>query len=57
MKFRILTALCFLTLAACGSEGAEGDECSTDADCGDDLHCHVEADETTGHCEHEEHEE
>ncbi len=55
MDFRILSALCFLSLAACGAEGVEGDACESDADCGDDLHCHVE--DGAGICEHEEHDE
>ena len=52
MTFRALSALFLLTLVACGSEGAEGDECNTDADCGD-LHCHIESGEDHGHCEDE----
>lgn len=51
MNFRILTTLCLLSLAACGTEGVAGDECEVEADCGDDLHCHVEDGEDHGHCE------
>lgn len=41
---------------ACGVEGAEGDACETDDDCGDELHCHIE--DGGGICEgdHEDHE-
>lgn len=51
MSIRVLTTLCLLSVAACGTEGAEGDACESDADCGDDLHCHMEDD--GGICEDE----
>ena len=54
MSFRMLTAVFFLSVPPGGVEGAEGDACESDADCGDDLHCHVE--DGAGICEGEEHE-
>ncbi len=55
-----LFALGLLCLVGCpaGGTGAEGDECSTDADCTDGLHCHQHEDEDEDHgeCEAEEEE-
>lgn len=41
---------------ACGVEGAEGDACETDDDCGDELHCHIEDGGGICESEHEDHE-
>ena len=40
MKFHIL-AIAALGLAACGSAGGVGSECTTDADCAEGLECHM----------------
>lgn len=60
MKFHHLLALgAMFTFGACGAEGQEGDECETEADCGDGLECHLhEHDgEVSDHGECEAHEE
>ena len=55
MKFFNLSLVtAFITLSACGLAGA-GEECSTDADCADGLHCHLhEGEADHGECEAEE---
>ena len=41
-----LTLLGLLTLVACGDgTAAEGEECTTDADCAEGLECHMHEDE------------
>ncbi len=52
MKAKLLLTLpLLLTLSACAEDGKAGDSCTSDDDCGDGLHCHIE------HDEHEEEEE
>lgn len=47
-----LALLGFLSLAACGAAGGEGDECTSDADCADGLECHMhDGEEDHGECE------
>ena len=42
-KNLLLTLFTALTLAACAeSKGEAGDACSSDGDCADGLHCHIE---------------
>ena len=54
---RILSTLTLATLlTACAGPGQVGDECTSDADCADDLECHMHEGETD-HGDCEEHEE
>jgi hypothetical protein len=46
MKAKLLLTLpLLLTLSACAEDGKAGDSCTSDDDCGDGLHCHIEHDE------------
>ena len=57
MKLSMLFALgAMFALTGCGTEGQEGDACTTDADCAEGLECHVHEHEE-GEEEEEEHEE
>ena len=65
MKTLVFSFVAILTLGACAAGGAEGDACSSDADCADGLECHFDElhsghdhgeDEDHGMCEaHEDH--
>ena len=65
MKTLVFSFVACLTLGACAAGGAEGDACSSDADCADGLECHFDElhsghdhgeDEDHGMCEaHEDH--
>lgn len=46
----ILAVLSVASLAACGSEPAAGDECTTDEDCGDTLVCDLPDEADAGAC-------
>ena len=42
MKNLVLTLTALVGLVACGSGAAEGEPCTSDADCADGLECHME---------------
>ena len=56
-KLTLILMSSFMLLGACGDEekAAAGEECASDADCADGLHCHMhEGEEDHGECEAEE---
>ena len=56
MKTLVFSFAAILTLGACAAGGAEGDSCSSDADCADGLECHFdEAHQGHDHAEGEDH--
>ena len=55
MKTLVISFATLLTLGACASGGAEGEVCTSDADCAEGLECHIE--EHADHDDGEEHEE
>ncbi len=58
MKAKLLFTLpLLLTLGACADDGKAGDACTSDDDCGEGLHCHIESHEgheDEGHDDHDE---
>ena len=58
MRNLVLSVSALFALIACGSGGAEGDACTSDADCADGLECHMEEhDEEEEEGEEHDHEE